>query len=137
VLLLCAGIAAAALPAAAAEDDDPAVIAAHWFDRSALDKNGFVSRDELLSGRNKQFRRMDGDGDGALTLDEYLYGIPSDQQGEIALMAGQFSKIDADGDGLVTNDEYIAYADTLLAAGDSDGDGQLDLEEFSSQMLDR
>jgi EF hand len=123
-------------PAAAAQDEDsPIVIAAHWFDRGDLNKDGYVDVAELQSGRMKQFRRMDGNGDGQIDLDEYRYGIPSHRAAEMALMERQFSLADGNGDGTLTSDEFVAYAQVLVAGGDGDGDGRLSLEEFTATFL--
>ncbi|MBX6323414.1 MAG: EF-hand domain-containing protein [Rhodospirillaceae bacterium] len=125
------------LSAAQDDEDSPAVIAAHWFDRSDLDKDGAVTLEELQSGRAKRFRRMDGDGDGRLTLDEFRYGLPPEETTDMELMARQFALMDADGDGVVTADEYAAYAQTLITQGDTDGDGRLSLDEYTAVFVGR
>jgi Ca2+-binding EF-hand superfamily protein len=124
-----------AAPVVAADEDSPIVIAAHWFDRADLDKDGYVTAEEVQSGRAKQFRRMDGNGDEQLTLDEFRYGISSNQQGEMELMQRQFALMDADQDGALTSDEFMSYGQALVAAGDSDGDGRLTVQEFTAAFV--
>ncbi|MGI5338892.1 EF-hand domain-containing protein [Streptomyces sp. CA-181903] len=103
------------------------------------------------------FAMLDADGDGVVSRDEYLartthaaraVGREEDDPLVVtarALGARAWASMDADGDGRMTFDEYTAWAgaeafDTICAPllgalfdlADTDGDGTLDLAEFTT-----
>jgi Ca2+-binding EF-hand superfamily protein len=135
-ILLAAMVAfTTTLPAAAEDIDDPAVITQRWFERNDLDKNGYLTAEEIVSGRDKQLRRVDIDGDGYISLDEYRYGLPDDRPNQSEWLEAQFAQMDQDGDDLVSADEYFSYGPLLIAESDSDADGMVSLDEYFAVML--
>lgn len=131
-ILLAAGAAA---PAVADDIDDPGVITKRWFDRTDLDKNGVLTLEEISSGRDKQLRRVDINGDGYISLDEYRYGLPADRPNQAEWLEAQFAQMDLDEDGVVSTDEYLGYGYQLIAICDRDGDGMVSLDEYFAVML--
>jgi len=104
------------------------------------DGDGLVQEAELAEWRETVFLAMDGDGDGALTRDEYMAvqlgrGADPDARGpRYAQMqeakAAEFEVMDADGDGLVPLDVFTAHADAQFSKADTNGDGALNATEF-------
>lgn len=134
-LLVAAASAVQATPGQAEDPDDPAAITQRWFERNDLDKDGYLTAAEIGSGRDKQLRRIDIDGDGSLSLDEYRYGLPDDRPNQATWLEAQFAQMDMDGDGSVGEDEYLAYGDRLVAGADADQDTMVSLEEYFAVML--
>jgi hypothetical protein len=136
VLLSAAGVlVAGGAPALSQDIDDPAVITQRWFERNDLDKNGYLTAAEVASGSDKQLRRVDIDGDGNISLDEYRYGLPADRPNQSAWLEAQFEHMDLDSDGSVSAAEFIGYGAQLVGDSDDDEDGMVSLEEYSAVML--
>jgi Ca2+-binding EF-hand superfamily protein len=79
-----------------------------WFDKFDLDKDGYVTREELTQAREtrhghmkahmeERFKEADSNGDGQLSLDEAQAKMPK--------LAERFSALDADKNGMLTKDE--------------------------------
>ena len=65
------------------------------FDRLDKDRDGRVTRNELLSPRVKDFRKLDADGNNLLTFEEWAVAT-----------ANKFKAADADGDQALSRPEY-------------------------------
>lgn len=65
------------------------------FDRN---RDGRITRNEMLSTRTKAFRKLDKDGNNLLTFEEWA-----------VTTATRFAEMDRDGDGVVLMEESIAY----------------------------
>ncbi|MGK7864835.1 EF-hand domain-containing protein [Falsiroseomonas sp. E2-1-a4] len=92
---------------------------AERFQRLDRDRSGFVTWDEARPQREAEHGRLDRNGDGVLTPDEF-----EDR-------ALPFAAFDADRDGRVTSAEYLAKHQEMFAGSDTDGDGRISLEEFT------
>jgi Ca2+-binding EF-hand superfamily protein len=83
-----------------------------WFDKADLDKDGYVTGDELKQGRetrreqrreemkahmDARFKEADANGDGLLSLDEAQAKMPK--------LAERFSALDTDKNGLLSREE--------------------------------
>src|SRR5262245_2368305 len=53
--------------------------AMRWFDGIDNDRDGAITAEEIILIEGRQARRMDADGDGRLTLEEFNFGIPADR----------------------------------------------------------
>jgi Ca2+-binding EF-hand superfamily protein len=121
VLLACLLTAGAAVPAFAQETD--AQSAERYFDRLDQKKQGFFTLADMQRIEAKTFKRVDDNKDGELTLSEYNFGIPDDQQAVIDRFTRRFRLADADNDGRITMDEYMAFCERVVAAADANHDG--------------
>jgi Ca2+-binding EF-hand superfamily protein len=117
-------------PAFAQEAESDADSAARYFDRLDQKKQGFITAADMQRVEAKVFKRTDDNKDGTLTLSEYNFGIPDDQQAVIDRFTRRFRLADADNDGRVTMDEYMAFCERVVAAADANHDGKVTKDEF-------
>jgi Ca2+-binding EF-hand superfamily protein len=104
-----------------------------WFTPHDRDGNGFVTVDEVVGYETKLFRRMDLDGDGRISADEFATGIPPEL---LERYHKRFAQIDANRDGYLTLDEVDNYYRRTLEAADRDRDGKVSLEEWLAVARD-
>jgi hypothetical protein len=82
--------------------------AGEWFDKLDLDKDGYVTSDEIKQARatrhgdmkqkmEERFKNADTNADGQLSLDEVQANLPR--------LADRFSALDTDKDGLLSKEE--------------------------------
>jgi len=119
-----------AAPAFAQEAETDAQSAERYFDRLDQKKQGFFTVADMQRIEGKTFKRTDENKDGQLTLSEYNFGIPDEEQATIERFTRRFRLADADTNGRVTMDEYMAFCANVVAAADSNKDGMVTREEF-------
>jgi EF hand len=90
-----------------------------------LDKNSVVSCDEWKQYASTSFRESDGNGDGALTPDEFAVMAKSDRLFSIA----DAKYYDANSDGRVSIDELTGKQNRAFNLLDKNGDCQIDRNE--------
>jgi Ca2+-binding EF-hand superfamily protein len=116
-------------PALAQEESD-ADSAGRYFDRLDQKKQGFFTLADMQRIEGKTFKRTDDSKNGELTLDEFNFGIPDDQEATLERFTRRFRLADADNNGRVTLDEYMAFCANVVAAADTNRDGMVTREEF-------
>lgn len=102
-------------------------------DRLDVGRDGSLSRDEVISARERLFQRLDVDKDGQLDLGEVDRMREAILDRAIALQArlgSQWRRLDADGDGTVSAEEFRART-PLFDLIDRNGDGQISAAEFA------
>ena len=117
-------------PALAQETETDAQSAERYFDRLDQKKQGFFTLADMQRIEGKTFRRTDDNKNGELTLSEYNFGIPDEEQATIERFTRRFRLADADTNGRVTLDEYMAFCANVVAAADANKDGMVTREEF-------
>ncbi|WP_119304827.1 EF-hand domain-containing protein [Dongia deserti] len=117
-------------PALAQETETDAESAAHYFDRLDQKKQGFFTLADMQRIEAKTFIRTDDNKDGLLTLSEYNFGIPEEEQAVIERFTRRFRLADADNNGRITMDEYMAFCARVVAAADANQDGRVTKDEF-------
>lgn len=129
VLAVSAG---AALPATAGQADRDSAL--RWFDGMDTDHDQVITPDEMLRVREKRFGRYDGDGDGYVTLDEFNFAVPKEQEDEIERRSRRFDVMDEDNDDRLTKEEYLGFGDRVIHEADQDGDGSITRDEFADTV---
>lgn len=130
-----AGIAGLALAlhlgaAFAAQAQDQPDFRALFFNRLDQDKDGVVMLADLQRIAAKEFRRVDEDQNGGLSLEEFVFGVPPERQDVIDFFTERFRRSDFNQDGQVDFNEDQAYWIDLVARADVNQDGQVSKEEF-------
>lgn len=95
--------------------------------RMDADGDGKITLQEFKTGRGERmFARLDADGDGKLSKTELAAPLQRAPQGaDVA-----FAALDADKDGFVSHAEAEAMAAAAFTRADTDGDGALSGEEI-------
>merc|ERR1711892_542128 len=132
------------------------------FKKLDKDGDGKISKKEMaaagLSGQEVEsiFKLGDTDGDGEIDIDEFI-GVMCPSASAVVFKISQvfkgkegaaaaFSKIDIDGDGLISKREMSSAViggsklcktevDAIFKLGDSNNDGEIDMEEFLAVMV--
>tara|TARA_B100000959_G_C14772663_1_gene538168 strand:- start:94 stop:771 length:678 start_codon:yes stop_codon:yes gene_type:complete len=131
-----------------------------WIKRFDLDRDGSVSRQEFEEANQKQFKVLDGDGDGVVDRAEVQEGLAKLQKKDRSSRdrssaagersgerpgrddpkrsggkrerdpAAMFAKMDKNGDGTIEESEFPRKE--IFGRLDKNGDGQIDKEEFDT-----
>ncbi len=121
---------AIASPALAQDTETDADSAARYFDRLDQKKQGFFTLADMQRIEAKAFVRIDDDKDGLVTLSEYNFGIPDEEQAVIERFTRRFRLADGDSNGRITMDEYMEFCAKVVTAADTNQDGMVTKEEF-------
>jgi len=106
-----------------------------YFDRLDQQKKGSFTLADMQRIETKDFQRTDADHDGRLSLQEYIYGIPSDRQDVISRYTRRFQLSDENQDGYVTLAEYMQFCVRVVALADTNKDGVVTREEFMAVTI--
>jgi Ca2+-binding EF-hand superfamily protein len=123
-------MALAATSVIAQETETDAQSAARYFDRLDQKKQGFFTLSDMQRIEGKTFKRTDDNKDGVLTLSEYLFGIPDEEEEVIDRFTRRFRLADADSNGGILFDEYMDFCARVVAAADANQDGMVTRDEF-------
>ena len=93
----------------------PSEAAVRWFDSFDQDKDGVLTPEEYTAVSEKQFGRVDSNGDGVVDQAEYIFGIPEGNDEEIERAKKRFAIMDRNGDGGATKEEYIDWLMTRFS----------------------
>lgn len=114
------GIAAAPAKGLARNEISPAAI----FRRADLNRDGYVSRPELQSFRERQFDRLDRDHDG-LTRIADMPRLMRATTAQAKQLRAFLERADRNRDGRITREEFITAPSRFFDEHDRDRDGRL------------
>jgi Ca2+-binding EF-hand superfamily protein len=112
----------------------PSEAAVRWFDSFDQDKDAVITPDEYTAVAEKQFGRVDGNGDGVVDQGEYIFGIPEGNDEEIERAQKRFVIMDRNGDGGATQEEFVAFGHQVIQLSDTDSDGKMTMDEFAASV---
>jgi hypothetical protein len=123
-------VAATFVPPALAQSVTDEQSSLAYFNRLDQQKKGSFTLADMQRIEGKEFKRIDADHDGKLSLDEYLYGIPADRPDVLRRFTRRFHLSDKNQDGFVSFDEYMEFCSRVVALADTNKDGIVTKEEF-------
>ena len=100
-----------------------------------------ISRSEVISTVKKQFARMDENGNGSISRDEFLAyrdyqaGLPDQGRGLTRITKSWFDRSDENGDGRISPGEAQSRPLELFGMADANGDGVASISEQSLAAL--
>ena len=109
------------------------------FMHADTNKDGIITRDELLAGVDARFAKFDANKDGKITAEErpgrgrmggrHMRGDDAPHPPQGAPMAHRGPPADTNNDGVITRDEQRAQALKIFGSVDRTGDGKIDKAE--------
>jgi hypothetical protein len=126
--LVVAALAFAGPAGAQSVTDDQSSLA--YFNRLDQQKKGSFTLADMQRIEGKEFKRIDANQDGKLSLDEYVYGIPSDRPDVLRRFTRRFHLSDKNQDGFVSFDEYMEFCARVVTLADTNKDGLVTKDEF-------
>lgn len=101
------------------------------FERSDVNKDGTVTREEFITARADHFAKLDRNSDGYIDSNDVPERLAKrrQRQGGGDFMAGQF---DADGDKKVSKEEFVNGPTKLFDRADTNKDDVLDAKELAA-----
>lgn len=132
-IVTAAAVSFGLLSPALAQDEPPAN-SLRWFESFDLNKDGFITPQEMEAASATEFARIDKDKSGGITIDEYLADSPDASDDEIRRIKNRFAVMDrrGDGNGVVSLAEFINFGKFVISVADQNGDhdGRMSREEF-------
>ena len=114
--------------------DEPPANSLRWFESFDLNKDGFITPEEMETAGAAEFARIDKDKSGGITIDEYLADSGDASDDEVRRIRNRFAVMDrrGDGNGAVSQAEFINFGKFVVSIADANGDrdGRMSREEF-------
>lgn len=127
-LATIAGIAMGGAASAQTVSDSQSALA--YFNRLDQQKKGSFTLADMQRIEGKEFKRIDADHDGKLSLAEYTYGIPGDRPDVLRRFTRKFELSDRNHDGFISYDEYMQFCARVVELADANKDGVVTQAEF-------
>ena len=122
------------LGATALAQEEPPANSLRWFESFDLNKDGFITPEEMETAGAAEFARIDKDKSGGITIDEYLADSGDASDDEVRRIRNRFAVMDrrGDGNGVVSGAEFINFGKFVVTVADQNGDrdGRMSREEF-------
>ena len=135
-LVLFAALVAAAASAAAQPADGSPKFFDHMLKKWDANGDGKISLDEYLAAASARFQQIDTQKQGSVSADQ-IANSPKAHERIERRAAGLVKHLDAAGNGYVTQDEFVAAAKTRFAKLDRNGDGKLTPDELDMPRGDK
>ncbi len=100
------------------------------FQRYDSNGDGVVTLDEFMAERRHSLLGMDKNGDGFVSQDEYIAGAPDAMP--MPRRTAMFAALDKNGDGKLSPDEIDAASRAIFHILDQRGDGRLTAQDFAA-----
>lgn len=103
------------------------------------DRDGTVSRGEATAHYGWMFAFLDDDHDGDIKAAEFIEVLgnhraePARRRAHRTRLEELFRRLDADGDRKIDREEFLAACGAHFSTSDSDGDGEVSVQEFRSR----
>jgi len=130
-LVLLATLASITAAAIAQPVDGSSKVSARLLQKWDANGDGRISLDEYLAAAGARFEQADTQNKGAVTADQIANSAHAHERME-RRAEGLVKHLDTDGKGFVTADEFAAAAKTRFAKLDRNGDGKLTPDELST-----
>jgi Ca2+-binding EF-hand superfamily protein len=122
------------LSSAAFAQEEPPANSLRWFESFDLNKDGFITPEEMETAGAAEFDRIDKDKNGTISITEYLADSPDASDDEVRRIRNRFAVMDkrGNGDGVVSKAEFINFGKFVISVADQNGDrdGRMSREEF-------
>ena len=113
---------------------EPPANSLRWFESFDLNKDGYITPEEMETAGAAEFDRIDKDKNGTISIEEYLADSPDTSDDEVRRIRNRFAVMDkrGNGDGVVSKAEFINFGKFVISVADQNGDhdGRMSREEF-------
>jgi len=100
------------------------------FKKLDADKDGIVTRQEAEDGRDKHFTKMDKDKDGIVSVAEIDGMIEKRlRRMQVRMRYKMLAKLDSNGDGQIDKEEFDEKTQSMFERADANGDGEITRKE--------
>jgi len=135
-VVLFAALTSITAAALAQPADGPSKLFAHMLQKWDANGDGKISLDEYLAAATARFEQVDTQNTGAVTADQIANSRQAHERIERRAEA-LVKHLDTAGNGYVTQDEFVAAAKTRFAKLDRNGDGKLTPDELNAPHGDK